>query len=182
MCLFSFSSLAQTSLGDFFALSPPKRTWVLFHPFKAKKALQISKETQQVSDSIKKTDVLDGDASGGQVDAFRHAFWMARLKQEIGESAARSLGKAHEKENYLAFKKNELEDGIVPDKPSSDMDLWNNEVGLSLVTTRSKISKKGILFRVINAVQQGKMKVIKKDTNGNFLDCDGNIIPYETLR
>ena len=73
---------------------------MLFHPFKATKALEISKEVNRISDSIKKTNLLDGDASGGQVDAFRHAYWMARLKQEIGESAARSLGKAHEKENY----------------------------------------------------------------------------------
>ena len=39
------------------------------------------------------------------MDAFRHAYWMARLRQEIGKTAARSLGKAHEKENYQTFKK-----------------------------------------------------------------------------
>jgi len=44
--------------------------------------------------------LLDGDASGGQVDAFRHAYWMARLHQEIGKRAAFSLGKSHEKENW----------------------------------------------------------------------------------
>ena len=96
---------SQSSSKSFFDLSGPKRTWVLFHPFKAFKSLRISKETNRVSDSIRKTNLLDGDASGGQVDAFRHAYWMARLHQEIGKSAARSLGKAHEKENYLTYKK-----------------------------------------------------------------------------
>lgn len=175
-CCFSFSTFAQSSLNQFFKLSPPKRNWVLLHPFKAKKSLEISKEVQKVSDSIKKTNLLDGDASGGQVDAFRHAYWMARLKEEIGESAARSLGKAHEKENYLTFKNNELEDGILPDKASSDMDLWNNEQGLKLVSTNSKTPRKGLIFRIINAILSGKMKVLKKDAKGNFLDCKGNKI------
>lgn len=182
MCLFSFSSIAQTSFRDFFKLSPPKRTWVLFHPFKAKKALQVSKEAQQLSDSIKKTSLFDGDASGGQVDAFRHAYWMARLKDEIGLSAARSLGKAHEKENYRSFKKGTLEDGVLPDYASSEMDLWNNEIGLNLVDKRTKLSKNALLYRVINAIKLGKMRVLKKDTKGRFLDCNGEVIPQETLQ
>jgi hypothetical protein len=173
---------AQKNLKGFFELSGPKKTWVLFHPFKAKKSLAISKETNRVSDSIRKTDLLDGDASGGQVDAFRHAFWMARLRQEIGKSAARSLGKAHEKENYLTFKKNQLEDGIVPDEISSTMDLWNNEQGLKLIRKGSKVSKKGLIYRVVNAIEKGKMRIIKKDKKGNFLTCDGKIIFNNALK
>ena len=49
---------------------------------------------------MKLSPLLDKDPSGGQVDAFRHAYWMARLNEEIGKNAAKSLGKAHEKENY----------------------------------------------------------------------------------
>ena len=56
---------------------------------------------------------------------------MARLNQEIGKSAARSLGKAHEKDNYRQFKDQLLEDGVFPDKISSEMDLINNNVGLN---------------------------------------------------
>jgi hypothetical protein len=173
---------AQSELNDFFKLSGPKKTWVLFHPFKAKKSLPISKETNRVADSIKKTNLLDRDASGGQVDAFRHAYWMARLRQEIGKSAARSLGKAHERENYLMFKKRQLEDGVVPDEVSSEMDLWNNEEGLKLTRKGSKTPKKGLIYRIINAIYQGKMKVIKKDAKGNFLTCDGKIISKEELK
>ncbi len=154
----------------------------MFHPFKAKKSLRISNETNKVADSIAKTNLLDGDGSGGQVDAFRHAYWMARLRQELGKSAARSLGKAHEKDNYLTFKKNKLEDGVVPDEISSEMDLYNNEEGLKLIKKRSKISKKGIIYRIVNAIHQGKMKIIKKDKEGNFLTCDGKIISKEELK
>ncbi|WP_298779554.1 hypothetical protein [uncultured Polaribacter sp.] len=175
-------TFCQSGLSDFWKLSKPKRTWVLFHPFKAKKSLEVSKETNKIADSIKKTNLLDGDASGGQVDAFRHAYWMARLRQEIGKSAARSLGKAHEKENYLTFKKRALEDGVVPDEISSKMDLYNNEEGLKLMSKGSSVSKKGLIYRIINAIKNGKMKVIKKDKNGNFLNSEGKIISKDSLK
>ena len=178
----SLNLFSQTGLKDFFKLSPPKRTWVLFHLFKAKKTLKISLKANKIADSIAKTNLLDGDKSGGQVDAFRHAYWMAILRQEIGKSAARSLGKAHEKENYLTFKKRELEDGVVPDEISSSMDLWNNEKGLELTRKGSTISKKGLIFRVINAIHQGKMKIIKKDKKGNFLSCEGKVISVNSLK
>jgi hypothetical protein len=183
ICFLVVTSIsAQSSYKSFFDLSGPKRTWVLFHPFKAKKSLKISQEVNRVSDSIKKTNLLDGDAAGGQVDAFRHAYWMARLRQEIGKSAARSLGKAHEKENYQTFKKRQLEDGVLPDKISSTMDLYNNEEGLKLTVRRDDISQKNLIIEVANAINDGKMKVIKKDNQGNFLTCDGEIISKETLK
>ncbi|QTD36236.1 hypothetical protein JL193_08645 [Polaribacter batillariae] len=179
---FVIATNAQSDLKSFFKLSGPIKTWVLFHPFKAKKSLRISMETNRVADSIRKTNLLDGDPAGGQVDAFRHAYWMARLRQELGKSSARSLGKAHERDNYITYKKMKLEDGVVPDEISSKMDLYNNEEGLKLITKNSKVSKKGLIFRIVNAIHQGKMKIIKKDKNGNFLTCDGKIIPKESLK
>lgn len=178
----SFFAFNQSNLKKFFNLSSPKKTWVLCHIFKAKKALEISTEAQKITDSIAKTNLLDKDISGGQVDAFRHAYWMARLHQEIGERAARSLGKAHEKENYKTYKKRKLEDGILPDKIASEMDLYNNEVGIHLISKGSKISKKALLFRVVNSIKEGKMKIIKKDKNGLFLTCDGKSIPKNELK
>lgn len=98
------------------------------------------------------------------------------------QNAAKSLGKAHERENYKYFKKNKLEDGVLPDKPSMEMDLYNNEVGLSLTRKGSNIPLKGLIYRVINAIKAGKMKVIKKDKDGNFLTCDGKIIDKKLLK
>lgn len=181
--LFTMSiSINSQSKNSFWELSAPIKTWVIFHPFKAKKSLRISLETNKVSDSIKRTNLLDGDAAGGQVDAFRHAYWLARLKQELGERAARSLGKAHEKDNYITYKKSKLEDGVVPDKISSEMDLFNNEEGLKLVEKKSKINRKNLIHKIINAIKEGKMKIIKKDKRGNFLTCDGKIISKEDLK
>jgi len=180
--LFTVQTFCQSNFKSFFKLSTPIKKWVFFHPFKASRSLEISKETYRVSDSILKTDLLDKDAVGGQVDAFRHAYWMARLAQEMGESAARSLGKAHEKENYLTYKKQKLEDSVVPDEISTEMDLHNNEEGLKLITKGSVVSKKGLIYRIVNAIVEGKMKIIKKDKKGNFLTCNGEVISIESLK
>ncbi|CAM1334297.1 DUF6973 domain-containing protein [Tenacibaculum aestuariivivum] len=177
--LFSFS---QSNWKKFKTLSTPKKIWVILHPFKAKKALQISTEAYQVADSIKKLPLLDGDASGGQVDAFRHAFWMARLHEEIGKNAAISLGKAHEKENYKTYKNRKLEDGVIPDKIASTMDLFNNKIGVSLSKKRNITSKKTLIHKVIKAIYTGKLKIIKKTTNGTFLTCNNTPISLESLK
>jgi hypothetical protein len=176
------SANAQSNLDSFWKLSGPIKTWVVFHPFKAKKSLKISIETNKVADSIAKTNLLDGDAAGGQVDAFRHGYWMARLMQEIGKRAAKSLGKAHEKENYITFKKRKLEDGVVPDEISTIMDLHNNDEGLKLIKRNSKTSRNSLIYIIVNTIKSGKMKIIKKDKNGNFLTCSGEIISKKKLK
>ncbi|WP_158839860.1 DUF6973 domain-containing protein [Polaribacter sp. L3A8] len=180
--LFSVQMFSQSNFKSFFKLSAPIKKWVLFHPFKAKRSLTVSNEANRVSDSIAKTNLLDGDGAGGQVDAFRHGYWMARMRQEIGEGAARSLGKAHEKENYISYKKRKLEEGIVPDEISSKMDLYNNEEGLKLITKGSKVSRKVLIYKIVNAINKGSFKIIKKDIKGNFLTCKGEVIAKEVLR
>ena len=172
---------AQSNLEKFWKLSAPYKKWVVFHPFKVKKALEISMEATSVADFIAKTDVLDQDKAGGQADAFRHAYWTARLQQEIGKRAAISLGKAHEKDNYKTFKKHKTEDGLVPDQASKEMDLYNNKVGLQFSEKGILISKNELIHKIINAILKGDLKVIKKDSAGNFLTCDGEIIPSAAL-
>ena len=129
LLLTSCSSTIKTSYGK---LSSAEKTWVVFHGFKAKKAYDISLEAERVTDSIKKKRIIGTDISGGKLDAFKHSYWMARLTQEIGHKRAKRLGTAHEKGNYKAFKKGKEEDGDVPDKISSDMDFFNNEVGIEI--------------------------------------------------
>jgi len=163
-------------------LSKPERTWVLFHPFKAKKAHQMSRAAIVITDSIANENTIGNDINGGQLDAFRHSFWMATSAQRIGKRAALSLGIAHEKGNYQTFKKRQLEDGILPDKPASDMDLYNNQIGAALGKRFKKASKATIINHLIDSIQQGKLRMLKKDTIGNFLDCNGQIIPTNALK
>lgn len=167
---------AQKKKGGFKSLSSPEKCWVLLHPFKAKKAYKISINAQKTSDSISNSNTLDQDRNGGQVDAFRHAYWMATLAKEIGKNSAKSLGKAHEKGNYKQFKKNKNEDGTIPDEPSSEMDLFNNTVGINIYKENKKASNLEIIALIIKNIHTGNLKVIKKDNLGNYEDCSGKEI------
>jgi len=180
--LFSFIGHSQSNWQQFKKLSCAEKTWTILHVFKAKKAYLVAKEAQHVSDSIAKTPLLDGDKSGGQVDAFRHAYWMARLHQEIGKRAARKLGRAHEKANYQQYKNSTLEDGEAPDKVSSDMDLYNNDIGLSFTQKGTPHPKDGLIYTIVNAILAGKLKVIKKDNNKDYLTCNDILLSKEELK
>ena len=187
LLLFSFlivtiCGYSQSASKGFKTLSSPEKCWVIFHPFKAKRAYRLSLEAKHVSDSISKTNLLDKDGNGGQVDAFRHAYWMATLAQEIGKNSAKSLGKAHERGNHKQFKKGKLEDGTVPDKPSSDMDLFNNDFGITLYKNNKKASKEQFITLLVQHIQNGNLKILKKDTYGNYQDCEGNSIPKKELK
>lgn len=70
----------------------------------------------------------------------------------------------------------------MPDEISTDMDLHNNEEGLKLITKGSTVSKRSLIYRIVNAIYNGKMKIIKKDANGNFLTCNQKIISKESLK
>ena len=166
---------------SFAKVSKPEKAWVFFHPFKAKKAFLITKSVEKTVDSIKITDIIGVDSNGGRLDAFKHSFWMVKLAQGIGKNAAYRLGKAHEKGNYQTFKKHQLEDGALPDKPSSEMDLFNNLVGINIAKYSDDVSNKVLIKKVLDSLWQGNLKVLSKDTQGRFLDCDHNIIPLDSL-
>lgn len=171
-------SIAQNDKITLNQVSCPEKWWAIKHLFVLKKAKQVTLETRQVVEQLKKEQLLKGNGNGQQLDAFRHTYWMLRLSQEIGAKKARRLGKAHEKGNYKAFKKNKKEDGEIPDKISSDMDLFNNEIGIAIADTLTSTNVKKV---VISVVQSGKCKIIKKDQQGNYLTCSGSIIQKEEL-
>ncbi len=170
----------QSAVKSFFKLSTPEKCWVIFHPFKAKKAFKITKEALFVTDSVIRLKILT-DLNGGTADAFKHSYWLSRLTQEIGVKAALKLGKAHEKGNYQFYKKGKKEDGYLPDKPSSDMDLYNNDVGADLALKDLQVSKRTMTELIISAVKNGEMKILKKDSSGHFLNCKGKKIPLDSL-
>jgi len=167
---------AQSPVKQFLKLSCPEKRWVIFHPFSAKKGLEISNDAIIVSKSMKSNKALDGDEYGGQIDAFRHAFWMATLTREIGWRKALRLGNAHEKGNYKQFKKNIKKDGIVQSEPFCRMDYLNNDAGIEI----GKRMKDSTLESIVNTIKQmifeGELYIIHKDKCGNLLDCDSNII------
>ncbi|MBW6483636.1 MAG: hypothetical protein K0B10_11325 [Vicingaceae bacterium] len=159
-------------------VSCAEKWWAIKHLFVVKKAKKITTESRKMVEDVKKENLLKGNGYNLQIDAFRHTYWMARLTQEIGERRAKSLGKAHEKGNYQLYKKRKNEAVILPDKVSSEMDLFNNEVGIYLGKKASNFELKEL---IIEAVLNGKCKIILMDENQHFLDCEGLIIPKEEL-
>lgn len=179
---FSLKSQNTSAFKKFSQLSCPEKCWAFCHPLVLKETWNITQEVLKVTDSIANVKTLDGDKNGGQVDAFRHAYWMAQLTQHIGWRKALKLGRAHEKANYIDYKKHRLEDGAHPDKASGDMDLYNNKAGATIGKENKNIADIDLQILVIDAIVAGKMKILKKDSTGNFLDENNNIIPADSLQ
>ena len=89
----------------------------------------------------------------GQRDAFRHAFWNARLTQEFGEEWARQYTTAHE---------------ALPGNPQARevMDLYNNEVGRMISAHNPGATPDELAALIKAAVDRGDMIVI--DASGNL--------------
>jgi len=181
LLLFLFLINISTSSGqeklckEFKKLSCPEKKWVLLHPFVAKKTFRLTQDARNAAKEMAKDTSLDGDENGGQVDAFRHAYWMALLAQNICWRKARWLGKAHEKGDYINIKIGRLEDGALPDSVAGAMDLFNNKTGIETGKANKKIPQTVLKTMVRDSVLAGKMRVIKKNANGDYLSCDGNI-------
>ena len=173
------SNAQESNVKQFKKLSCPEKWWVIWHPFVAKKAMKISQMARETTKIIQQQKLLRGSGNGDQVDAFRHTFWMANLTRQIGWRKAKKLGKAHEKGNYRDYRKHRKEDGTFPDKAGSEMDLYNNIVGILIGNMKSDVELEDL---VISFIEKGMCKIIKTDRAGNFLDCDGKIIPAENLK
>jgi len=172
--------MAQESLYKRFTeLHYPVKLWVITHPFVAKKAMTLSLEARNEAEQRIEDPDLDGDFAGGQVDAFRHVFWMSYLTANIGPRKARKLGQAYERSNKIDFKKKILEDRYLPDFMASEMDLENNETGIRLGIENIVASKNELIQKAKQTVLEGKAVIIKKNIDGQFLNSLGEIIPPE---
>ncbi len=158
-----FYSLGQedkptTRMGK---VSRPEKCWAISHPFIVKKTFRLTKEALQVADSILVADVLKGSLSGDQPDAFKHAYWMALLSQNISARKAYKLGKAHEKGNYLVYKKAKRK-GLSDSHNilASEMDLWNNKMGSEIGSNNKDIPSYQLQQIVIDSILAGAMRII----------------------
>lgn len=176
VALLVVSSL-QLVAGPLKSISRPEKVWSIFHPFKAIKVLKCARRSQFVTDSLEKAGTLTDD-NGGQLDAFRHAYWMALMINEgMKESVVRKIGTRHEKGNYIDFKKSKLEDSNRADSMMCVMDLRNNEVGIVIGQTfRDEGKKLSLIEAVMNEVWNGNLFIMSKNANGDYLDEKGEVI------
>jgi len=183
LLLLSNPILSQENIfKKFWSLPCPEKKWVIFHPFIAKKAYDVSHEAKEVSENMINDRQMDGDKNGGQVDAFRHAYWMARLAQEIAWRKARSLGKAHEKGNKIYYKRNKMEDGCIPDAISCKMDLLNNEIGIKIGQANKNSDVENLIFIIRSEILKGNLWIIRKDIKGNFINEKGEVLDVDKYR
>lgn len=178
LVLFSSLVYAQSNprFSDFKKLSRPEKTWVWIHPFVAKKAFRISTLSKNQYDKLKDSLNIVDYENGGKVDAFRHAWWMMNLCDEIGKRRALSLGKAHERKNKHDYKNNQKENGELPDKALVEMDLFNNKVSLELYKPKSKLSYNQKLRFILEELEKGSFLIISRNSEGFCLNQDGEII------
>jgi hypothetical protein len=172
------------SFHSYKILSKYEKRWVLGHPFIAKKTFRVTQAVIHICDSIKKDSVFTGNGNGDQLDAFRHALWMAMLCQYIKPGKAYKLGQAHEFGNRLQFKNNEKEDGEVPDSMSIAMDIINNQIGIEMGIRHNseykKINKEKLVKEIIAEIKKGNLRILLKDKSGNYYNCDYKPIDLKT--
>jgi hypothetical protein len=169
-------AFSQSAWTSFWKLSGPEKWWVIGHPFVANKARKITLEARMKAAEMKLDTVLDGDDDGGQVDAFRHSYWMARLAQSFCWKKAVKLGRAHEKANYRSFKRRQLEDKSVPDSIASVMDLYNNEIGAGIGCNNPDCGSDSLKILIRTAIKNGRMLKVSKNKLGEQLDCENKVI------
>lgn len=178
LVFFTQSLFAQEKLSPS-RISRPEIIWAITHPFAALKAFKLTKRSLGVSESMRRDSVLDGVWIGGQLDAFRHAYWMALLAQKINPKKVIRLGNAHEKANRIDFKKGRLEETAIPDSVNTEMDYFNNIRGVEIGCANKNASPEELKQIVIKSILEGNMKIIRMDEQGNFLDCENNIISMD---
>lgn len=158
-------------------LSRPEKVWTIFHPVKAKKVYRCALRSRVVTDSLQAAGELSG-FNGGQLDAFRHAYWTAlMIEAGMKESVVARVGEKHEKGNYIDFRKGKTEDSARADSMACVMDLKNNAAGIAIGKDYVDGDKKLSLIQlVLIQLWNGKLFILHQDAEGNYLDCSGHVI------
>lgn len=167
---------AQGIIAEYKNLLPPERKWARKHLFIARKAFHITQKVQEICYRISKDSVLKGPDSSGQLDAFRHALWMALLAKQFGEKRAIQIGKVHEESNRLIFEQLLTEDGVMPDSAGREMDLINNLIGASLGARNRYASDEALCKLMIHQIKEGGFYILRTNEAGYFLNCQGEVI------
>lgn len=177
LLLLHFSAEGKGKLKAWRSLSRPEKCWTLVHPFKARKVYECAQRARFVTDSLEKAEVLK-DGNGGQLDAFRHAYWMAlMIDAGLSEKTVRRVGQRHEKGDFINFRKGRTEDGTRTDSLASVMDLLNNESGIKLgIQFHNGDKKISLIQSIIIQIWDGNLSILRKDFSGNYLTCKNDVI------
>jgi len=93
----------------------------------------------------------------GHRDAFRHAFWSARLAQEYGADWARAFTTAHE--------------GLPGNVANREaMDLYNNSIGIQVGAANRNATPEQLANLIQQQLDQGKLVVVDRSGNLEWSD------------
>jgi len=167
---------SQSLASYFIKASCKEKSWFVFHPLSANKAIKASRMSIHLTDSIIANGILDTLCAGGKADAFRHGIWMALMVQKIPAKHALKLGEAHEKTNYKGFKKGWYEDGVLVCEAFCKMDLQNNKTGVEIGNQLIGSLKTDIASAIIKAITEGRFKILAMTDNEHYFTCNGELI------
>ena len=159
-----------------------EKHWALLHPFAAFKVKKIYQKANEIYSESKKYNLLDNFENGGKLDAYRHIFFMAAFAQKINAGKVKKLGIAHEKGNYLHFKKSIHEHGEVPDSLSSVMDFHNNDIGIKTGKTNKRQTLSELSALCITEIKKGNAVYFKRSTAGAYLTCQDEEIDLSAYK
>lgn len=153
-----------------------EKKWAIKHPFSAIKVKKISRYCFKAFNREALTLELDSFNNGGKLDAYRHAFFMAAYAQKIPVNKLRALGLAHEKTNYRQFLQGINENGELPDSLGTVMDLFNNDLGLSIGSRNRDIPLEELGIIVMNELKKGEALIVKRNNKGVYLTCEDQVL------
>jgi hypothetical protein len=164
------------------AQSRAEYQWAFFHPFSALRVKHITGRCDVLYQAYKKRAEPDAFENGGRLDAFRHCFYMAAYAQKIKRRKLIRLGHAHEKGNYKSFLRSQTEEGELADFMSCEMDLFNNYLGISLGSENRNLDLDSLAVLVITAIYQGRAAIMKRNVNGQYLKCGGEVLDLDRFK
>jgi hypothetical protein len=96
----------------------------------------------------------------GHTDAFRHAYWSARMTYEFGEEWAKQFATAHEA----------VPESVNKSAAREAMDLYNNKIGRDIARLNPDISLSELADKVERVLNSGKLVVINDQGNLDWSD------------
>ncbi|MFD3702543.1 DUF6973 domain-containing protein [Nocardia sp. NPDC058658] len=120
----------------------------------------IKREADELSAQLYRATFDDG-----QGDAFRHAYWNARMTQYYGETWTASYTNAHE-----------MSGGNIPQREA--MDLYNNERGRQIALQNQGASSEELQAAIQSEISNGGLLVLENRGGGGQY---GNALAYSNI-
>lgn len=165
------SSFCQDFKTIYKSMNLKDKLWCVTHYSSVVKAKNISSEVLLTMDSLNKINFLGGNSEGGIFDAFRHIYWMYKLSSGIGPKNSKRIGEIYEGYGKYVFE-HSYYSGY--DSVGMKMDLFNNEIGITL--SKENIPYNLIFKTIEEIITSGKAKIVKKNEKGESLNEYGEVI------